>query len=110
MRESPRATPSGTWCRTESCATSTSASCTAASEPRGAPVNDRYDAGYGSDQYELVGYDEYGQPVYRQIPAQQQQTYDPYAGQGQGQGQGLWSVPPVLAAGGGVLAAEEPLQ
>ncbi|MFJ9560812.1 LCP family protein [Streptomyces fuscichromogenes] len=51
-------------------------------------MNDRYDAGYGSDQYELVGYDEYGQPVYRQIPAQQQQTYDPYAGQGQGQGQG----------------------
>ncbi|MEV5957360.1 LCP family protein [Streptomyces sp. NPDC051987] len=56
-------------------------------------MNDRYDAGYGSDQYELVGYDEYGQPVYRQIPAQPQQTYDPYAGpqghdQGQGQGQG----------------------
>ncbi|MEU1162616.1 LytR C-terminal domain-containing protein [Streptomyces sp. NPDC005921] len=48
-------------------------------------MNDRYDAGYGSDQYELVGYDEYGQPVYRQIPAQpQQQTYDPYAGQGYG--------------------------
>ncbi|WP_406435877.1 LytR C-terminal domain-containing protein [Streptomyces sp. NBC_00631] len=52
-------------------------------------MNDRYDAGYGNDQYELVGYDEYGQPVYRQIPAQQQQTYDPYAGrQGQGQGYG----------------------
>ncbi|MEV7321570.1 LytR C-terminal domain-containing protein [Streptomyces sp. NPDC093970] len=47
-------------------------------------MNDRYDAGYGSDQYEIVGYDEYGQPVYRQIPAQQQQTYDPYAGQGYG--------------------------
>ncbi|MEU3514759.1 LytR C-terminal domain-containing protein [Streptomyces sp. NPDC006654] len=49
-------------------------------------MNDRYDAGYGSDQYELVGYDEYGQPVYRPIPAQhqQQQTYDPYAGQGYG--------------------------
>ncbi|MFI6016485.1 LytR C-terminal domain-containing protein [Streptomyces sp. NPDC051287] len=53
-------------------------------------MNDRYDAGYGSDQYELVGYDEYGQPVYRQIPAQQQQhqqqqqTYDLYAGQGYG--------------------------
>ncbi|WP_046733214.1 LCP family protein [Streptomyces humi] len=53
-------------------------------------MNDRYDAGYGSDQYELVGYDEYGQPVYRQIPAQQQQqqqqqqTYDPYAGHGYG--------------------------
>ncbi|AWT43211.1 MULTISPECIES: LCP family protein [Streptomyces] len=53
-------------------------------------MNDRYDAGaagYGADQYELVGYDEYGQPVYRQIPAQQapqQQPYDPYAQQGYG--------------------------
>lgn len=51
-------------------------------------MNDRYDAGYGSDQYELVGYDEYGQPVYRQVaaqrPPQQQQTYDPYAQQGYG--------------------------
>ncbi|MFI6205048.1 LCP family protein [Streptomyces sp. NPDC051041] len=48
-------------------------------------MNDRYDAGYGGDQYELVGYDEYGQPVYRQIPAQQPQAqaYDPYAQQGQ---------------------------
>ncbi|GAA4801583.1 LCP family protein [Streptomyces ziwulingensis] len=66
-------------------------------------MNDRYDAGYGSghdDRYELVGYDEYGRPVYRQAPADQpaqQQTYDPYAQQGhhgqqgypqQGQGQG----------------------
>ncbi|MGW7405406.1 LytR C-terminal domain-containing protein [Streptomyces sp. NPDC054833] len=49
-------------------------------------MNDRYDAGYGGDQYELVGYDEYGQPVYRQIPAQQapRQTYDTYAQQGYG--------------------------
>ncbi|MFI1362205.1 LCP family protein [Streptomyces griseochromogenes] len=49
-------------------------------------MNDRYDAGYGSDQYELVGYDEYGRPVYRQVAAQQpqQQTYDPYAQQGYG--------------------------
>ncbi|MEV5434753.1 LytR C-terminal domain-containing protein [Streptomyces sp. NPDC052682] len=62
-------------------------------------MNDRYDAGYGGenpgyggdqsgyggDPYELVGYDEYGRPVYRQIPAQQtgQQTYDPYAQHGQ---------------------------
>ncbi|KUM80375.1 LytR C-terminal domain-containing protein [Streptomyces sp. ISL-22] len=49
-------------------------------------MNDRYDAGaaeYGADQYELVGYDEYGQPVYRQLPAQQQ-PYDPYAQQGYG--------------------------
>ncbi|GGU07555.1 LytR C-terminal domain-containing protein [Streptomyces coeruleorubidus] len=52
-------------------------------------MNDRYDPGYGDDQYELVGYDEYGRPVYRQVPAQQtqQQTYDPYA-QPQQQGYG----------------------
>ncbi|MGW1272954.1 LytR C-terminal domain-containing protein [Streptomyces sp. NPDC002491] len=51
-------------------------------------MNDRHDAGYGGDQYELVGYDEYGQPVYRQVPPQQapQQPYDPY-GQQQYQGQ-----------------------
>ncbi|MFI7415433.1 LytR C-terminal domain-containing protein [Streptomyces sp. NPDC049627] len=52
-------------------------------------MNDRYDAGaagQGADQYELVGYDEYGRPVYRQIPPQQppQQQYDPYAQQGYG--------------------------
>ncbi|MDO0915014.1 LytR C-terminal domain-containing protein [Streptomyces sp. DT2A-34] len=50
-------------------------------------MNDRYDAGYGDDQYELVGYDEYGRPVYRRVPPQQQppqQSYDPYAQQGYG--------------------------
>ncbi|MFI6008856.1 LCP family protein [Streptomyces sp. NPDC051243] len=52
-------------------------------------MNDRYDAGaagHGADQYELVGYDEYGRPVYRQVPQQQppQQQYDPYAQQGYG--------------------------
>jgi anionic cell wall polymer biosynthesis LytR-Cps2A-Psr (LCP) family protein len=44
-------------------------------------VNDRYDAGYGGASYELVGYDEYGQPVYRQAPVRQdahRQPYDPY--------------------------------
>ncbi|MFH8656643.1 LCP family protein [Streptomyces afghaniensis] len=48
-------------------------------------MNDRYDPGYGGDQYELVGYDEYGRPVYRQVQAQQtqQQAYDPYAQQQQ---------------------------
>ncbi|MEU4979339.1 polydiglycosylphosphate transferase PdtA [Streptomyces sp. NPDC021969] len=65
-------------------------------------MNDGYDAGYGDDQYELVGYDEYGRPVYRQAQGQapgqgqgqgqghaqpgHQQQYDPYAQQ-QGQGQ-----------------------
>ncbi|MEU8031988.1 LCP family protein [Streptomyces sp. NPDC049099] len=49
-------------------------------------MNDRYDTGdggYGAGPYELVGYDEYGQPVYRQVPAQQAQqaTYDPYTQQ-----------------------------
>ncbi|MGW3153970.1 LCP family protein [Streptomyces sp. NPDC001089] len=43
-------------------------------------MNDRYDGYTGGDQYELVGYDEFGQPVYRQVPPQQsRQTYDPYA-------------------------------
>lgn len=70
-------------------------------------MNDGYDAGYGGDdQYELVGYDEYGRPVYRPAqgqgqgqdpggPGRQQQPYDPYAqqqgqqyGQYQGQQQG----------------------
>ncbi|WP_314221456.1 LCP family protein [Streptomyces zaehneri] len=52
-------------------------------------MNDRYDAGYGGDQYELVGYDEFGQPVYRQVPARQvpQQSYDPYGQQVPQQGQ-----------------------
>ncbi|WP_159665758.1 LCP family protein [Streptomyces mexicanus] len=46
-------------------------------------MNDRYDAGYGSEGYELVGYDDYGRPVYRQVPVQQtpQQTYDAYGHQ-----------------------------
>ncbi|MFF4485160.1 LCP family protein [Streptomyces sp. NPDC001544] len=49
-------------------------------------MNERYDPGYGGDQYELVGYDEYGQPVYRQVPAQQtpQQAYDQYGRPGYG--------------------------
>ncbi|MFD7131772.1 LCP family protein [Streptomyces sp. NPDC059894] len=50
-------------------------------------MNDRYDTGHGEDAYELVGYDEYGRPVYQQVPQQQvpQQAYDPY-GQQQGYG------------------------
>lgn len=66
-------------------------------------MNDRYetgygDDGYGGDQYEIVGYDDYGRPVYQRVPSrgqqprqqprqQQQQTYDPY-GQQQGYAQG----------------------
>ncbi|MFG2814914.1 LytR C-terminal domain-containing protein [Streptomyces sp. NPDC048410] len=59
-------------------------------------MNDRYEAGYGDegyggeDQYEIVGYDDYGRPVYQQVPPRhtpQQQTYDPY-GQRQGYPQG----------------------
>ncbi|OXS30851.1 LCP family protein [Streptomyces sp. XY006] len=66
-------------------------------------MNDRYDAGaagYGADQYELVGYDEYGQPVYRQVRPQQtqQQTYDPYAQQHQQHQQGYGYDP--YATGG----------
>jgi anionic cell wall polymer biosynthesis LytR-Cps2A-Psr (LCP) family protein len=50
-------------------------------------VNDRYDAGYGADggaPYELVGYDEYGRPVYRQATDQQNHQYDGYQQQGYG--------------------------
>ncbi|WP_030858191.1 LytR C-terminal domain-containing protein [Streptomyces sp. NRRL S-37] len=51
-------------------------------------MNDRYDAGYGADgggaPYELVGYDEYGRPVYRQATDQQNQQYDGYPQQGYG--------------------------
>ncbi|MFJ9084802.1 LCP family protein [Streptomyces sp. NPDC102384] len=50
-------------------------------------MNDRYD-GYDQQNYELVGYDEFGQPVYRpvqQAPSYEQNSaygygYDPYAG------------------------------
>ncbi|MFE1285198.1 LCP family protein [Streptomyces sp. NPDC058751] len=51
-------------------------------------MNDRYDGYTGGDQgYELVGYDEYGQPVYRQVPQQPAQGYDGYdARQQQGYG------------------------
>ncbi|MBL3666942.1 LCP family protein [Streptomyces sp. M2CJ-2] len=50
-------------------------------------MNDRYEAGHGDggeDPYGLVGYDEYGRPVYRQDQAQQApgQPYDPYGQQG----------------------------
>ncbi|MGW0334065.1 LytR C-terminal domain-containing protein [Streptomyces sp. NPDC003011] len=64
-------------------------------------MNDRYDAGHSGDhddQYELVGYDEFGRPVYRQAQPQQaqpqqapqqqeyggRQPYDPYTQQGYG--------------------------
>ncbi|MGW2212265.1 LytR C-terminal domain-containing protein [Streptomyces sp. NPDC001781] len=58
-------------------------------------MNDRYEAGYGDgshggDQYEIVGYDDHGRPVYQQVPSggqPQQQTYDPY-GRQQGYPQG----------------------
>ncbi|MFC9845100.1 LytR C-terminal domain-containing protein [Streptomyces sp. NPDC060223] len=52
-------------------------------------MNDRYDGYAGGDQYELVGYDEFGQPVYQQVSPQQpqQQGYDTY-GQQHPQGYG----------------------
>ncbi|GGS18816.1 LytR C-terminal domain-containing protein [Streptomyces griseoviridis] len=56
-------------------------------------MNDRYDAAQGGGQdgpYELVGYDDYGRPVYRQAPAQSapQQPYDPYTQAAPQQGYG----------------------
>ncbi|QHA04641.1 LytR family transcriptional regulator [Streptomyces broussonetiae] len=70
-------------------------------------MNDRYDAGdagHGAGPYEIVGYDEYGRPVYQQVPAQQAQqapqtAYDPYA-QHQGYGYDPYATgqqPPVPA-------------
>ncbi|WP_433397584.1 LCP family protein [Streptomyces sp. CA-146814] len=56
-------------------------------------MNDRQNP-YGHDPYyqqpQIIGYDEYGQPVYQQQGQQQSgQQYDPYAAQqGQGQAQG----------------------
>ncbi|MDF3297471.1 LytR C-terminal domain-containing protein [Streptomyces tropicalis] len=49
-------------------------------------MNERYDAEYGGEPYEIVGYDEYGRPVYRQVPSQQapQTAYDGYGQQGYG--------------------------
>ncbi|WP_055489979.1 LCP family protein [Streptomyces sp. TP-A0356] len=45
-------------------------------------MNDRYDGYGGGDPYELVGYDEFGQPMYRQVPPQRgSQGYDPYGTQ-----------------------------
>ncbi|MFE5213359.1 MULTISPECIES: LytR C-terminal domain-containing protein [unclassified Streptomyces] len=83
-------------------------------------MNDRYDAGeagHGAGPYELVGYDEYGQPVYRQVPAQQtpQTAYDPYAQQ-QGYGYDPYATgqqPPASPYGpghgaGGQQAAYDP--
>ncbi|WP_372346468.1 LCP family protein [Streptomyces sp. KL116D] len=64
-------------------------------------MNDRYD-GYDQQQYELVGYDEFGQPVYRQVqqaPSYERSAdgsaygygYDPYA---TGQQQPVPPAPP----------------
>ncbi|MFH8986871.1 LCP family protein [Streptomyces sp. NPDC017940] len=56
---------------------------------RYAGAADQY-AGAPVDQYEVVGYDEYGQPVYQlvrqhQVPPQAQPSYDAYAAQPQSQ-------------------------
>ncbi|MGA4848818.1 LCP family protein [Streptomyces sp. G5(2025)] len=71
----------------------------AGSDPYAGEYAGEYAAGYAADQYQVVGYDEYGQPVYQLVQQQQQQQqqqpqvpqqyqgygYDPYAGGGQQQ-------------------------
>ncbi|MFF8604715.1 LCP family protein [Streptomyces sp. NPDC015346] len=49
-----------------------------------------YDPYYPQPQ--IIGYDEYGQPVYQQVPPQAQQPYDPYAQQ-QGYGYDAYGQP-----------------
>ncbi|MFI7315876.1 LCP family protein [Streptomyces venezuelae] len=52
------------------------------------PYAGEYAGEYAADQYQVVGYDEYGRPVYQQVQQpqvpQQSQGYDPYAGTQQG--------------------------
>ncbi|MEU8956207.1 LCP family protein [Streptomyces sp. NPDC048518] len=71
----------------------------AGSDPYAGEYADGYAEGYAADQYQVVGYDEYGRPVYQQVspPAQPQVPqqapppqhqgygYDPYAGGQQSQ-------------------------
>ncbi len=81
-------------------------------------MNDGYDAGHGGEnEYELVGYDEYGRPVYRQAaPArpEPQQPYDPYAqqqgpyGQQQYGQQGYGYDPYTTGAGQPAQPAQQP--
>ncbi|MCS0601501.1 LytR C-terminal domain-containing protein [Streptomyces sp. LP11] len=66
-------------------------------------MNNRYDAGdahYGDGPYEITGYDEYGRPVYRQVPQQQtpQPAPDPYAQQDTA-GQGGYGYDPYATGG-----------
>ncbi|MCT7352374.1 LytR C-terminal domain-containing protein [Streptomyces sp. 15-116A] len=65
-------------------------------------MNDRYDAGYGTDgsaPYELVGYDAYGRPVYRQAPPRPE-AYDPYQQQPQQQGHQGYGYDPYATGAG----------
>lgn len=67
-------------------------------------MNDRYDAGHAGHadgQYELVGYDEYGQPVYRQAPRQAgPQGYPPPRPGGQEQQPQGYGYDPYASGGG----------
>ncbi|MET8285605.1 LytR C-terminal domain-containing protein [Streptomyces sp. NPDC005132] len=72
-------------------------------------MNDRYDGYAGGDQYELVGYDEFGQPVYRQVPPQpSQQNYDPYAQPQQPQQSQGYGYDPYANGGTGYDTGRQP--
>ncbi|MEU9699881.1 LCP family protein [Streptomyces sp. NPDC047981] len=73
-------------------------------------MNDQnpYDPYYPQPQ--IIGYDEYGQPVYQQVPAQAQQPYDPYAQQQHVQHQGQQAQHQGQQQGYGYDAYGQPVQ
>ncbi|MFF0034851.1 LCP family protein [Streptomyces mirabilis] len=73
-------------------------------------MNDRYDGYAGGDQYELVGYDEFGQPVYQQVsPQQPPQGYDPYTQPQQPPQHQGYGYDPYATGAGGYDTGQQPV-